>query len=131
LVWGNLCPTSNLTSTSPPNGEIELEAANANNADDGWDPWPVEQVQQEQPPAPVPVVNNEENNSVTSSPVLRTYLQMNRWAFSTISLSRKLSTSLRRMSKIKKLLCLLYQPSPQRTRFWREITIRTTRARKI
>ena len=41
-------------------GKIELEVANANNADDGWDPWPVEQVQQDQPPAPVPLVNNEE-----------------------------------------------------------------------
>jgi hypothetical protein len=59
LDWGNLCPISNLTSTSP-NGEIDLGEDNANNADDGWDPWPVEQVQQEQPPAPVPVVNNEE-----------------------------------------------------------------------
>jgi hypothetical protein len=44
----------------PPNGEIEIEAANANNTDDGWDPWSVEQVQQEQPPALVPIANNEE-----------------------------------------------------------------------
>jgi hypothetical protein len=44
----------------PPNGAIEIEAENANNADDGWDPWPVEQVQHEQPPVPVPIANNEE-----------------------------------------------------------------------
>jgi hypothetical protein len=44
----------------PPIGEIEEDAINDNIADDGWDPWPVEQVQQEQPPAPVPIAINEE-----------------------------------------------------------------------
>jgi hypothetical protein len=44
----------------PPIGEIEEDVVNDNIADDGWDPWPVEQVQQEQPPAPVPIANNEE-----------------------------------------------------------------------
>jgi hypothetical protein len=44
----------------PPIGEIEEDADNDNITDDGWDPWPVQQVQQAQPPAPVPIVNNEE-----------------------------------------------------------------------
>ncbi|KAL5647947.1 hypothetical protein ACJX0J_042302, partial [Zea mays] len=44
----------------PPIGEIEEDAVNDNNADDGWDPWPVEQVQQDQPPTPMPIANNEE-----------------------------------------------------------------------
>jgi hypothetical protein len=44
----------------PPIGEIEEDAENVNIAADGWDPWPVQQVQQEQPPAPVPVVEEEQ-----------------------------------------------------------------------
>jgi hypothetical protein len=52
-------------------------------------------------------------NSVTNSPILKTFLQMNLWVFSTISLSRKLLTSLRRRPLIMKLLCLPFLPSPQ------------------
>jgi hypothetical protein len=44
----------------PPIGEFEEVVVNDNIADDGWDPWPAMQVQPEQPPAPVPIVNNEE-----------------------------------------------------------------------
>jgi hypothetical protein len=35
-------------------GGIEEEEVKANNADDGWDAWPVQQAQQVQLPEPVP-----------------------------------------------------------------------------
>jgi hypothetical protein len=44
----------------PPICENEVCVVNDNIADDDWDPWPAKQVHQEQPPAPVPIVNNEE-----------------------------------------------------------------------
>jgi hypothetical protein len=44
----------------PPIGEIEEGVVNDNIADDGWDPWPAEQVSSRATPAPVPIVNNEE-----------------------------------------------------------------------
>jgi hypothetical protein len=56
---GQLVPNFQFDLNIPPIGEIE-DVVNDIIADDGWDPWPAEQVQQEQPHAPVPIANNEE-----------------------------------------------------------------------
>jgi hypothetical protein len=54
LGWVSRWPIFSLISTSPMEG-INVEEDIANNDDEGWDPWPV---QQAQPPEPVANANN-------------------------------------------------------------------------